>query len=363
MSLDCEKYLDYEQHLSANLKRLYFEDTRYEPLRTLIKKQCKDKVDGLVFAVRKNEIHIYYRGGRLLKITETANGAALKIYTDPKYVGEGPDNEIDKLNAEDISNNASIWCDNLEKLKGYVVAYYVEHKNKERHLQHMLELNNRDFKDDIIVIDNEYGVRMRASRLTHLDRANEETFGEFTDKELEILSQRGLDKDKVLAMTDDELARLKLEYKLCKVDLVALFKGDDRKYKICLTELKKGNASTGGKAGIKDHIQDFKIFTGARKNDIVRSVERLIEYKTSSEIDTIANYHADDFELDRDNIYITILCYDLSSDRKRNNVKNDILQVFDSEARVALPNFYYNLHMFENNGYTLSKGDLLKNGI
>ena len=51
--------LEYVQHLSNNLKRLYFEDPRYKNLRILIKEQCKDKTDGLVFAVRKNEIHIY----------------------------------------------------------------------------------------------------------------------------------------------------------------------------------------------------------------------------------------------------------------------------------------------------------------
>ena len=50
--------LEYVQHLSNNLKRLYFEDPRYKNLRILIKEQCKDKTDGLVFAVRKNEIHI-----------------------------------------------------------------------------------------------------------------------------------------------------------------------------------------------------------------------------------------------------------------------------------------------------------------
>ena len=91
--------LEYVQHLSNNLKRLYFEDPRYKNLRILIKEQCKDKTDGLVFAVRKNEIHIYYRGGRLLKITDKENkGAALKIYTNPNYAGADPNNEIAKWN-------------------------------------------------------------------------------------------------------------------------------------------------------------------------------------------------------------------------------------------------------------------------
>lgn len=105
--------LEYVQHLSNNLKRLYFEDPRYKNLRILIKEQCKDKTDGLVFAVRKNEIHIYYRGGRLLKITDKENkGAALKIYTNPNYAGADPNNEIAKWNEYDTSKDAAIWCDN-----------------------------------------------------------------------------------------------------------------------------------------------------------------------------------------------------------------------------------------------------------
>ena len=93
--------LEYVQHLSEDLKRLYFEDERYESLLELIKEQCQDKTDGLVFAVRKNEIHIYYRGGRLLKITETGNGNALKAYIDPEYADGDPDVEkvIKRFNA------------------------------------------------------------------------------------------------------------------------------------------------------------------------------------------------------------------------------------------------------------------------
>lgn len=360
-------FIDYKQHLGENLKRLYFEDKRYESLRELIKKQCQDKIDGLIFAVRKNEIHIYYRGGRLLKITDMANGTALKIYTDPKYAGDenNPKNEIAKLNTLDtsISENISIWYDKLEILKKYVADYYSLHGNKERLLQHKLELNNRDFNGEVIIIDNEYGVRKLAAKLTHLDRSNKETFGKFTETELEILSKHNppLTEETVLAMTDDELARLKLEYKLCKVDLVALFKGDDGKYKICLTELKKGYGATGGKAGIKDHIQDFKIFTKSRKGDIVQSVKNLLAYKTSAEIGTIANYPAGGIELDEENIYISILCYDLETQRQINSTAEKIKQALDGEDESISSYFYYNLSIKESENYILRKKDLLKN--
>ena len=54
---------DYEQYLSDKLQSLYFDSEQYSSLRKLIE---SDKE--LVFAVRKNEIHIYYLGGRILKI-------------------------------------------------------------------------------------------------------------------------------------------------------------------------------------------------------------------------------------------------------------------------------------------------------
>ena len=354
--------LEYVQHLSNNLKRLYFEDPRYKNLRILIKEQCKDKTDGLVFAVRKNEIHIYYRGGRLLKITDKENkGAALKIYTNPNYAGADPNNEIAKWNEYDTSKDAAIWCDNLEKLKGYLTRFYQGKRgNDERLLQHMLELNNRDFNGEVVVIDNEYGVQKIATRFSHLDRKKKDNFGKFTKHELSILAERNLTPDEVLNMTDKELEDFRRDYKLCKVDLVALFKGDDGKYKICLIELKKGNGATGGPSGIKDHMRDFKLFTEVRKNDIVKSVENLIASKTSDKIDTIANYPAGGIELDKENIYISILCYDLSTNKKMENVENDIKQAYDEETKKILPHFYYNPRMEETKGdYTLRKEDLL----
>lgn len=359
-------FLDYEQHLSDALKNLYFDDARYKRLRETINDQCKDNDDDLIFAVRKNEIHIYYRGGRLLKIADTAKGTSLKIYTDPKYAGDehDPNNEIVKLNALDTSEkeNVTIWCEKLDKLKDYVARYYTEHGNKERLLQHKLELNNRDFKGEVVIIDNEYGVRKLAAKLTHLDKSKD-NFGEFTETELQILSKHEpkLTAESVRAMSDDELKRLKLEYKLCKVDLVALFKGDDGKYKICLIELKKGYDAIGGKAGIKDHIQDFKIFIQYRKDDIIKSVENLIEYKKSKAVNTITNYPADGIELDTENIYVSILCYDLSTLGQIKSAENNIKQVYDDEAKKILPHLHYNLRLKETDGYTLIKASLLAN--
>ena len=229
--------LDYEQYLSADMQDLYFRDKRYIRLRELIRSD-KD----VIFAVRKNEIHIYYLGGRILKITKS--NKQMRFSFDLKYAKKQKgSNDLNRygdivktLNGK--PDDVDLWVDNFEILKLCMKNYREKISwNAERQLQQNLELANRNFDGGVIVIDNEYGVR-------------------------EIRSKSS---------------------KLCKVDLVVLFKGDDGKYKICLTELKKGNDATGGKAGIKDHIHDFTVFTGKRKNDIVKSAENLIEYKTGKE--------------------------------------------------------------------------------
>lgn len=351
--------LDYEQHLSGNLRKLYCETECYEPLRNIVREWCRDAGDGLVFAVRKNEIHIYYRGGKILEITEAKRASALKICTDPKYAGDkdDPNNEIKRLNNSPLPKTESAWRERLNKLKSYIAPY--QQSKDERRLQHNLELNNRDFNDDVVIIDNEYGVRKYAALLTHLDKKGK-NYGEFTDKELEILAGRGLTRKQVLDMTDDEREQLRLDYKLCKVDLVALVKDVDGKYKICLIELKKGNDAIDGKAGIKDHMRDFKIFINERKADIVKSTENLIKYKTSKEIDTVSNYRSDEVVIDKENIFVSIVCYNLKSD-KRKSVKKAIDQSYSERYEIALPNFHYNLTKEEDSTYKLHREDLLEN--
>ena len=139
--------------------------------------------------------------------------------------------------------------------------------NDERQLQQKLELANRDFNDEVVVIDNEYGVREERRRGS----------------------------------------------KLCKVDLVTLYR-DDEKYKICLVELKLGDGAIDKKAGISDHIADFEVIINARKKDVIRSVNNLLESKKlNSSLYNVPN----DFKLSEDTeICASILCYGLE-DKER----------------------------------------------
>lgn len=295
-----EEGLEYKQYLSDELKELYFNSK----LRGLIQSN-KD----VIFSVRKDEIHIYYLGGRILKITKSHD--KLRCAIDLKYAkkrrGSDEFNEygdlIKELNDKERYNIDS-WIKNFDKLKSCMREYRKVFHNDERQLQQDLELENRDFDDGVIVIDNEYGVREKHNRSS----------------------------------------------KLYKVDLVTLYR-DNGKYKICLVELKCGNGAINGKAGISDHISDFKMFLNKRKPDIIASVNNLIEYKNLNN----SLYHVpNDIKIDENTeICVSILCYDLPQIQHK-SVANLI-----EDARKSVDfSLYYNCTLDSNN-HKLTKKDIL----
>ena len=296
--------LDYEQHLSDKLKLLYFDDFRYERLRNFIQFECKDEI---VFEVRKDEIHIYYLGGRILKIIKSRD--RLRFSFDLKYAkkqkGSDALNEygdtVKKLN--DNPFDVDLWLEHFGDLKRCMKNYRdnVSH-NAERQLQQNLELKNRDFGGEVVVIDNEYGAR-----------------------EVHAISS-----------------------KLCKVDLVTLYR-DNEKYKICLVELKCGDGSIDGKAGIIDHIKDFDTLIAKRRADIIASVNNLIEYKKQNH--SLYNV-PDNLRLSEDTeIRGSILCYDLSK------VKKCRVEASIKQQKVAF-DLHFKLDL-DSSCHILTKKDIL----
>jgi hypothetical protein len=296
--------LEYVQYLSDDLKNLYFYDKRYSQLRQLI--QCDDQ---LVFAVRKDEIHIYYRGGRILKVTETRKCLKLECCSlnyARKQRGK------DELNAfgDVIKNlladkyNADLWVKNIDGLKE-CMSYYRENicKNPERQLQQDIELNNRNFNDEVVIVDNEYGVCDYHSK----DR-------------------------------------------LCKVDLVALYK-DNGVYKICLIELKRGYDAIHGSAGIATHVNDFDVIINKRKPDIIASINNLISYK---KLNNYLQNVPDDIVINENTeICASILCYDLSD-----NQRTGALSLIKNSRENISFELHYNLKL-DSNCHKLSKRDIL----
>lgn len=289
--------LDYEQYLTKELEALYFDTVRYSELRRRIQSD-KD----IIFAVRKDQIHIYYLGGRILKLTKFYNKSTksyeLRFAFDQKYTkkekGSDERNKYGNIikNLSDNPCNDELWIKYFNDLKLCMKEYRntVSH-NPERQLQQNLELNNRDFNDDVIVVDNEYGVRHEHKK----------------------------------------------DSKLCKVDLVTLYR-DNGEYKICLVELKLGDGAIDGKAGIADHIADFELFLNERKADIIASINNLIQYKKKNN----SLYNApNDIKITEDtDICVSILCYDLPENKKAkalsfiDNARADI--TFDLHCNLEL---------------------------
>lgn len=296
--------LDYEQYLSDKLKYLYFDDERYSELRKRIQ---SDKE--LIFAVRKDEIHIYYLGGRILKITKSNN--RLRCSFDWKYAkkqkGSDELNEYGDIikNLNDNPYDVDLWIERFDILKLCMKNYRekISH-NDERQLQQNLELENRDFNGEVVVLDNEYGVR-------------------------EIRS---------------------INSKLCKIDLVTLYQ-DSGKYNICLVELKCGAGAIDGNAGIADHIDDFKVFLSKRKADIIASINNLIEYKR---LNNFLYNIPRDIKLSEDTeICVSILCYDLPETQR-----GKALALIEKSRENVTFDLHYNLRL-ERSSYKLTKKDIL----
>ena len=159
--------LDYEQYLSNELKNFYFGD-QYRVLRERIQ---SDKE--LVFSVRKDQIHIYYLGGRILRITKSYK--KLKLFFDIKYAKtkkrRGELNEyagiIAKLN--DNPHDIDLWMQHFDDLKRCIKMYRDNvYPQGERQLQQEIELENKDFSREVVVIDNEYGVREKRTKSSPL---------------------------------------------------------------------------------------------------------------------------------------------------------------------------------------------------
>lgn len=290
--------LDYEQYLSDTLKNIYFGD-QYSVLREKIQ---SDKE--LIFSVRKDQIHIYYLGGRILKITKSYNKP--KLYFDKKYAKKKKRsdelNEYSGIIANLNSNpyDVDLWMQHFDDLKRCIKMYrYNVYPQDERKLQQEIELANKDFSREVVVIDNEYGVREKRTK----------------------------------------------SVPLYKVDLVTLYE-DNGQYKICLVELKCGDGAIDKKSGIADHIKAFKTIITTRKADIIASVNNLIEYKKSNRsLDNVP----DDIILNEDtDICASILCYDLHNKTVAQSEIEKGKAYITENGKYELPfKLYHNLNLSE----------------
>jgi len=233
------EYMEYEQHLTPDMKKL-LESAEFKPLFDRIMND-----DELRFEIRKGSPIVYYLGCKIIEINSNRN-KTLRLNVDYKYAkktlkksdnaeSEYFEDRLQLLNNLNLnSSDFILWKEKLDEVKTFIDYYRNEVVlNCERQKQQKIASANNDFAKDVVILDTEYAVREKHCRKS----------------------------------------------KLCKVDMIGVCKNENGSYDIVLIELKVGDHSLNGAAGVEAHIKDFEKILGSRKEDIVKSVENIFQIK------------------------------------------------------------------------------------
>jgi hypothetical protein len=123
--------------------------------------EVKNKRDMLSLEIRNGYINIYYKGGKLLKITQKAKGYS--FHFDAKYCKHKGGNERFDLLNRLHSSDMEAYKNNFGMMMQEMDAWFKEHPKEERDYQHRLLVNNPE------IIDIEYQIcrRMRLDMLLY----------------------------------------------------------------------------------------------------------------------------------------------------------------------------------------------------
>ena len=200
----------------------------------LIKIMEESKCDNsLLTYLRGNEIHIYYRGGKILGLRHNAKSISLDF--DKKYLEINDHRlaaEYEWLN--DLKNNRKLLENNpkvfFNAAKKVMDSWFTMHKKQERDDQHKIALRNDtiETEKDLAVIDIEYAV---SANSPCYNKFYKDTFGNYTKR-----------------------------YPNPRFDIVAI-SGSGQIY---VLELKTGLNSTKNS---ETHISDFVAMIGSHRKD------------------------------------------------------------------------------------------------
>lgn len=123
-------------------------------------KEIKENRDKFSLEIRKNYISIYYKGGRLLKITSHSR-KGYEFTFDSKYCLHKADtSSYETIRAFD-PYSVETFSENLPLLLKEMDTWFLEHPKPERDFQHRLLVSN----PEIIDIEYQVGRRMRLDML------------------------------------------------------------------------------------------------------------------------------------------------------------------------------------------------------
>lgn len=196
--------------------------------------------DTLMLAFRKNYINVYYRGGSIIRISETPRTGCYKAEFDRKYEKPGPFSVPDLPATIDQENDCKAWIDALPMLKQVMDAYFFRYRKTEREFQQTVAWEN---------------------------------------------NRSGIAKETEYFITDIEYATnidVAGKNKRVRLDMLGLKwpreRGDDgSKCTPVFIEMKYGINAIGGKAGIGNHISDL---CGLLESDSAKyNLNQMIEYQ------------------------------------------------------------------------------------
>lgn len=149
----------------SNDKPLYVMRTGFDvedQIKLIVNEAKQDPA--LLLCLRANEIHIYYKGGKILGIKK--NPKTLTLSFDEKYLNIGnPElsaeyewlKHINKTSRKRVENNPKEFFNDAKKIMD---IWFDIHRKQERDDQHKIALNNVDIihDEDLAVVDIEFAV-------------------------------------------------------------------------------------------------------------------------------------------------------------------------------------------------------------
>ena len=122
--------------------------------------QVKDNRSILSLEIRDGYINIYYKGGNLLKITQTKKGYS--CFFDAKYCNYTGSSNFALLNSL-RPNDITAYQEQFSLMMQEMDHWFAEHPKPERDYQHQLLVNN----PEIVDIEYQIGRRMRLDMLLY----------------------------------------------------------------------------------------------------------------------------------------------------------------------------------------------------
>lgn len=237
--------------------------------------------------LRGNEVHVYYKGGRILKITPR------KKNFDPNYFYLQKEHQnIPRTWMEFMANDeqAKLSKRKIEKEQCLSVAeakkIFMDLKAKSDELI-VIETPEVYFKEARKVMDKWSQALLEESNVKHEER--------LLQQKISICNRKGEESDFIVidiefSVTDDEsVSYHSKKYSHPRFDIIAVQPG--KNYRLAVIELKKGIGSTGlqgdgsfnkdTKSGVQDHIEKFRDTLGSDKGyrEFVQEMEGVLSTK------------------------------------------------------------------------------------